>query len=188
MTAGKLLLPAADEHNELHPSPRPWSPPVKPNGPAPAAAESSHPRSSKTRKRPRTSSSSSSSPSQASVLASKSAAVPPQPPHSNKYSRGGIEAAAGELGATRPLDNTAPARPSNKTSRTAQLSGLHSSRGSDDSSGGSSGGVDAGVQLSKSAKLLEEDRKKVASIRSFLLNFLEERDCSIKKRLVSARG
>lgn len=42
------------------------------------------------------------------------------------------------------------------------------------------------AQLSKSAKVLEEDRKKVASIRSFLLNFLEERDCSIKKRLVSA--
>lgn len=39
-------------------------------------------------------------------------------------------------------------------------------------------------KLSKAAKLLEEDMKKVASIRSFLLNFLEERDCSIKKRLV----
>ena len=48
---------------------------------------------------------------------------------------------------------------------------------------GKAGGSD-GIQLSKSAKLMEEDRKKVASIRSFLLNFLEERDCSIKKRLV----
>lgn len=48
---------------------------------------------------------------------------------------------------------------------------------------GKAGGSD-GAQLSKSAKLMEEDRKKVASIRSFLLNFLEERDCSIKKRLV----
>lgn len=40
-------------------------------------------------------------------------------------------------------------------------------------------------QLSKAARILEEDRKKVASIRSFLLNFLEDRDCSIKKRLAS---
>lgn len=40
------------------------------------------------------------------------------------------------------------------------------------------------AQLSKAARLMEEDRKTVASIRSFLLNFLEERDCSIKKRLV----
>lgn len=45
--------------------------------------------------------------------------------------------------------------------------------------------VSGEVKLSKAAMLLEEDKKKVAAIRSFLLNFLEERDCSIKKRLVS---
>lgn len=42
--------------------------------------------------------------------------------------------------------------------------------------------------LSKAAKLLEEDKKKVGSIRSFLLNFLEERDCSVKKRLVRCQA
>lgn len=40
------------------------------------------------------------------------------------------------------------------------------------------------ANLSRAAKLLEEDRRKIASIRSLLLHFLEERDCSIKKRLV----
>lgn len=39
-------------------------------------------------------------------------------------------------------------------------------------------------KLSRAAKLIEEEREKVASVRSFLLNFLEGRDCSIKKRLV----
>lgn len=41
------------------------------------------------------------------------------------------------------------------------------------------------AKLSRAAKLLEEDRKKASLIRSFLLHFLEDRDCSIKKRVVS---
>ncbi|CAM9339293.1 unnamed protein product [Scytosiphon promiscuus] len=187
MTAGNLVLPAEDEQNELHPNSRPWSPPVKPNGPA-AAMESCRPRISKARKRPRTPSSSS---FQASTPAGKSAALPPQPPYSTNHPIDDDKVVAGGLGATRPRSQTS-AWPRNKTPpsavdsfRKARPSDLRSSSSSDsgDGSVSSCGAADAATKLSKSAKLLEEDRKKVASIRSFLLNFLEERDCSIKKRL-----
>ncbi|CAM9101386.1 unnamed protein product [Hapterophycus canaliculatus] len=186
MTAGKLLQPAENEHNELQVQPnRPWSPPVKPNGPE-AVVESCRPSSSKTSEWPRTSSP---SPSHSIVHASKSAILPPQLPYNNNYINNDVDLAASELGATRPRDET-PAQPRNRTSsaaarypfRTTQPNSLRSSNGNHGSSS-SSGSTDTNIQLSKSAKLLEEDRQKVASIRSFLLNFLEERDCSIKKRL-----
>lgn len=187
MTAGKLLHRPEDEHVELNTDGRPWSPPIKPaaKAAAPTASDSSARRSSSARKRPRTS----------SLTASSSTILPPYPPHSsNSYGNVQVASSAEELGRTRPRSNNNPFRPGNRAAsegdsfRSTELPSLGDGRDDGGSSGSSlSGSADSSTaRLSKSAKVLEEDRKKVASIRSFLLNFLEERDCSIKKRLVGA--
>ncbi|CAM9318828.1 unnamed protein product [Ectocarpus sp. 8 AP-2014] len=180
MTAEKLLKPGGD-HSELNPDPRPWSPPVKP---APANWPSTR-KSSNARKRPRTSSALSSS--SAVTTSPSSTFLPPHPPYSNNYINEDVAADAADLGRTRPPMDS-PSRLRNKASpetgnvRPSQLPLLHGG-GSNNGSSCSGTGDNSDAHLSKSAKVLEEDRKKVASIRSFLLNFLEERDCSIKKRL-----
>eukprot|EP00752_Nemacystus_decipiens_P012503 g11074.t1 len=190
MTAGKLLHPATDEHVELNTdcssSDRPWSPPIKPAAQATVPTSSAR-RSSSARKRPRTS----------SLVASSSTVLPPYPPQgSNKYGIGGAApSAADELGRTRPRSSNNPTqfRPGKRAAseadsfRQTELPCLGDGRdgGWSTLSPGfaESSSSNSSARLSKSAKVLEEDRKKVASIRSFLLNFLEERDCSIKKRL-----
>lgn len=182
MTAGKLLHPAGDEHVELNTdgsTSRPWSPPIKPS--AKATATDSARRSRSARKRPRTSSLT--EPSSSTVL-------PPYPPYGSSSNGQAATPSAEQLGHTRPRTSSTPLRPGKRAAsednpfRPTQLPFL----GDDGRDGGGSslsGSADnSSARLSKSAKVLEEDRKKVASIRSFLLNFLEERDCSIKKRLV----
>ncbi|CAB1113691.1 unnamed protein product [Ectocarpus sp. CCAP 1310/34] len=185
MTAEELLKPGG-AHSELNPDPRPWSPPVK-------STPSNWPftrKSSNARKRPRTSSA---LPSSSAVTTSPSSTfLPPHPPYSNNYINEDVAADAADLGRTRPPMDS-PSRLRNKASpetgdvRPSQLPLLHGG-GSNNGSSSSGTGDNSDAHLSKSAKLLEEDRKKVASIRSFLLNFLEERDCSIKKRLVTDVG
>lgn len=70
--------------------------------------------------------------------------------------------------------------------RVAATRGTHAGRGcgGGDDDVGEEENVGDEKKLSRAAKLIEEERGKVASVRSFLLNFLEGRDCSIKKRLV----
>ena len=175
MTAAKLLHPRPEEQVELNPG-RPWSPPIKPIAAA-AEAELSK-RGSNARKRPRTS----------SLTASPSSILPPHPPRNNNYTNERATTSADELGRTRPR-NINPLRPNHEAAGPARaITPLPYLGGGKDGGlgGGSSSGAadDSSTHLSRSAKLLEEDRKKVASIRSFLMNFLEERDCSIKKRLV----
>lgn len=201
MTAGELPQPAEDEDTELNPN-RPLSPPIKPKVDviAPTVATLFGGRGNRSaRKRPRTSM----SPSSAAPNNPKgsSAVLPPHPPYSDNYTSEGVcSTPVKGLGLTRPRSNKS-ARPKTDSFRPTQLpflggGGDGGGAGGDKawkpgtSSGGSRSGSDdnASAQLSKSAKVLEEDRKKVASIRSFLLNFLEERGCSIKKRLVSSLG
>lgn len=175
MTAGNLMYPRPEQQVELNPG-RPWSPPIKPT--TTVDVESLR-RSSSARKRPRTS----------SLTPLSSTTLPPHPPYKNNYTNEKAAASADELGRTRPR-RTNPLRHNQETGRPFRTTPLpYLSGGKDDGFGGSSSSDtadDGSAHLSKSAKLLEEDRRKVASIRSFLLNFLEERDCSIKKRLVRA--
>lgn len=196
MTAGKLLYRPEDEHVELNTDSdvRPWSPPIKPgaNAAATPADSSARRRSSSARKRPRTSS---------QTASSSTTALPPYPPYSSSNycneQQAATTSAEDELGLTRPRSSNNPFRPGKRAAsaegdpfRPTQLPYI--GNGGDEGGGGGSslsGSADnsrssSSARLSKSAKVLEEDRKKVASIRSFLLNFLEERDCSIKKRLV----
>eukprot|EP00903_Cladosiphon_okamuranus_P017882 g16455.t1 len=197
MTAGKLLHRPEDEHVELNTDSdaRPWSPPIKPAARAAAtpAHSSARRRSSSARKRPRTSS---------LTASSSTSALPPYPPYSTSSNyRNGQPAATtcaeDQLGRTRPRSSNSSFRPGKGPASTegdpfrpTQLPHIGDGREDGGRGGGSlPGSADnyssssSGAPLSKSAKVLEEDRKKVASIRSFLLNFLEERDCSIKKRL-----
>lgn len=177
MTAGNLLHAPEDEQVELHTG-RIWSPPIDPTASLTkaTAVDSSGRRSSSARKRPRTS----------SLTASSSSVLPPYPPCGNT---GQATTAADELGQTRPRSQFRQgkrAASESDTFRPTQLPYLSDGRDDGDESSSSGSGDNSSARLSKSARLLEEDRKKVASIRSFLLNFLEERDCSIKKRLVGA--
>lgn len=199
MTAAGLVRPK-DERNEFNPSP--GSPPLKPIG----SNSRKRPRTSSL-----SSSTSGSLTAVRSILPpyppnSKSG----NGNGNGNYSDSG-NAAAMELGLSRPQTTLQPR--TYGTSRSTQLPYIHSGeKGSShfrdamvatqrsgekhvvdrlgwagdcsSSEGENKAGGSDGTQLSKSAKLMEEDRKKVASIRSFLLNFLEERDCSIKKRLV----
>lgn len=185
MTAGKLLHPPGDEHVELNTS-RSWSPPIKPTAAATVVVDlSPGRRSSGARKRPRTS----------SLTTSSSTALSPYPPHSSNYCSGQAATSADELVQTRPRRNN-PFLPAKRGAaseadlfRPTQLPHLGDGRddGGGDGSSFSGSADSSSARLSRSAKVLEEDRKKVASIRSFLLNFLEERDCSIKKRLVGTQ-
>jgi len=175
MTAGNLMYQRPEEQVELNPG-RPWSPPIKPT--TTVDVESLRRRSS-ARKRPRTS----------SLTPLSSTTLPPHPPYKNNYTNEQAAASTDELGRTRPRKTT-PSRPNQEAGgsfRTAPLPYLGGDKGNGLGGSSFSGTADdSSAHLSKSAKLLEEDRRKVASIRSFLMNFLEDRDCSIKKRLVRA--
>ncbi|CAM9152255.1 unnamed protein product, partial [Laminaria digitata] len=170
------LVHSNDERDELNCSP--WSPPLKSIG-------------SKSRKRPRTSSLSSSSTSR--TFTSARSILPPYPPNNknsnanandNDNANDSESAAAVELGLTRPQTALRPRTSGSFRHDTGtQLPYIHHAGEKGSHFREAIAGGSDGTQLSKSAKLMEEDRKKVASIRSFLLNFLEERDCSIKKRL-----
>lgn len=191
MTAAELAQNDTDK--KYYESNRPHSPPLE-------HLEGVHPCSSATRKRPRKQSTKSS-------LPIKSARNPPppyplptsieevptigqtRPPTPAPYGHGNCTGTRypflrgcqkGQKGCS--VGNLCPERlPDVFRAENGCMSGP----GGDD---GAALGEDASVaserKMSKAAKLWEEDRKKIASIRSFLLNFLEERDCSIKKRLV----
>ena len=192
------LVHLQDERDELNYGPR--SPPLTSIG-------------SKSRKRPRTSSSSSTLPSTPCILppyppsSKNNNNSDSDSDSSDNNDNDKRSATADELGLTRPLrprtsgashtqrlpyihtgEKESPFRKAMAASRRSGRKNAEDRQAwADDDfiseEAGRAGGLD-GTQLSKTAKLMEEDRKKVASIRSFLLNFLEERDCSIKKRLV----
>lgn len=200
MTASRLLRPAGSGAQEELDNRRPYSPP--PAKPIVCSTTTT------ARKRPRTSSTSS-SPAPLSWASNYRSGLPPYPP-SNSYQANDFV----ELELTRPQTQFRPHTSDARHTQLPHIRNNvdKSSHRSDDIERGNHFGVGGGggdislrrrgsdgwfeekekgtsegtTKLSKAAKVMEEDRKKVASIRSFLLNFLEERDCSIKKRLVSS--
>ena len=141
-------------------------------------------------RRPRKSASSLESP----LKAESSRSVFPPSAHDNGIKHDNQKYEGFDLGQTRPR---ASPRAKVLESSCEQLIDIISSgrksvkfgKSSSDGTGACDDGVSddhgpKGAKLSRAAKLMEEDRRRIASIRSFLQNFLEGRDCSIKKRLV----
>lgn len=203
MTASRLLRPADSRAQEELDNFRPHSPP-----PATPIVLST---TTTARKRPRTSSTSS-SPAPLSWASNYRLGLPPYPP-SNSYQANNFVELELTRPQKQVRPHTSDARHTqlphirNNVDKSSHRSddierGNHFGVGGGGGGGGDislrRGGSDGWfkekdkgtsegtTKLSKAAKVMEEDRKKVASIRSFLLNFLEERDCSIKKRLVSS--